>query len=224
MTPFPAMHTLPLQQQKLWPELVTATQRGFVLYGGTAIALYLGHRVSVDFDFFSDRDFNPHALYQSLPFLAGGAVIQAEHNTLTVLVGPEGSGGEAVKVSFFGGLSFGRVGDPVSTPDGIIAVASKMDLLGHKLKVLLQRVEAKDYLDIDALLTHGLSLETGLGAAQALFPSFAPQECLKALTYFSPIELSAIGQAARTRLAAAVAGVSAISSITRTSKRLSAGS
>ncbi|WP_373321508.1 nucleotidyl transferase AbiEii/AbiGii toxin family protein [Rivihabitans pingtungensis] len=35
--------------------LAQASKLGFVLYGGTAIALRLGHRESVDFDFFSDR-------------------------------------------------------------------------------------------------------------------------------------------------------------------------
>ena len=64
-------------------------------------------------------------------------------------------------------------------------MASPIDLLGHKLKVLLQRVEAKDYQDIAALLRSGLALEQGLGAARALFgAAFAPAEALRALTYF----------------------------------------
>jgi len=52
-TPFKAcMSILPLAQQRLWPELRKAADLGFVLYGGTAIALRLGHKISVDFDFF----------------------------------------------------------------------------------------------------------------------------------------------------------------------------
>src|SRR5205085_7929658 len=43
---------LPAPQRTLWSELV-ALPRHFVLYGGTALALRLGLRVSVDFDFFS---------------------------------------------------------------------------------------------------------------------------------------------------------------------------
>jgi hypothetical protein len=31
----------------------------FTLYGGTAIALHLGHRHSADFDFFGSRPFDP---------------------------------------------------------------------------------------------------------------------------------------------------------------------
>lgn len=59
----PRMEILPSAQQRLWPELRPAAELGFALYGGTAIALRLGHRHSVDFDFFSekplDRDGGP---------------------------------------------------------------------------------------------------------------------------------------------------------------------
>jgi hypothetical protein len=44
---------LPAAQRRLWNDL-DAIPPGFVLYGGTALALRLGHRTSVDFDFFFD--------------------------------------------------------------------------------------------------------------------------------------------------------------------------
>jgi hypothetical protein len=47
----PRLDMLPKPQQNLWPELAQ-TPRDFALYGGTAIALRLGHRQSVDCDFF----------------------------------------------------------------------------------------------------------------------------------------------------------------------------
>lgn len=43
---------LPPEQKSLWPSLHKLSELGFVLYGGTAIALQCGHRNSVDFDFF----------------------------------------------------------------------------------------------------------------------------------------------------------------------------
>jgi len=46
---------LPPAQLALWPELRQIPAH-FVLYGGTAIALRLGHRQSVDFDFFTFQD------------------------------------------------------------------------------------------------------------------------------------------------------------------------
>jgi hypothetical protein len=47
------MEILPPAQRLVWPDLAAAHRLGFVLYGGTAIALRLGHRSSVDFDFFT---------------------------------------------------------------------------------------------------------------------------------------------------------------------------
>ena len=49
----PHMEILPKAQRALWGLLAPCVDLGFVLYGGTAIALQLGHRSSVDFDFFS---------------------------------------------------------------------------------------------------------------------------------------------------------------------------
>lgn len=43
----PRLEILPPGQQRLWPELKPASLLGFVLYGGTAIALRLGHRLSL---------------------------------------------------------------------------------------------------------------------------------------------------------------------------------
>jgi Nucleotidyl transferase AbiEii toxin, Type IV TA system len=62
----PRLDILPDVQQRLWPELAQ-TPDNFTLYGGTAIALRLGHRQSVDFDFFAlTSSFEPP---QQLPAL-----------------------------------------------------------------------------------------------------------------------------------------------------------
>lgn len=48
----PQTHVLPLSQRHLWAALANSASLGFTLYGGTAIALRLGYRSSVDFDIF----------------------------------------------------------------------------------------------------------------------------------------------------------------------------
>jgi hypothetical protein len=103
-----------------------------------------------------------------------------------------------------------RLKDPQRTPDGVLEVASLQDLLAHKLKVLLQRVEPKDYLDIDAMLQNGLDLAQGCAGAHALFMAFAPQECLKALTYFNDPSLEILSEPLKQRLVKAAAGVKSI--------------
>ena len=116
------------------------------------------------------------------------ATLQEEPNARTVLVA---RGGATVKVSFFGDITFGRVGLPDETNDGLVRVASLLDLGATKIKVLLQRVERKDYLDVAALVAHGLALEQILGAASALFgPSFNPLVAQKTLAYFEGGDLA----------------------------------
>ena len=58
----------------------------FVLDGGTALALHLGHRSSIDFDLFARRSLNLADLEADIPFLAGAKIIQREKNTLSAIV------------------------------------------------------------------------------------------------------------------------------------------
>jgi Nucleotidyl transferase AbiEii toxin, Type IV TA system len=224
---------LPAAQRQVWPALGVATALGFVLYGGTAIALRLGHRPSVDFDFFTERPLDKDALRIQLPFIAGATVLQDQPNTLTILVpvnvsantsaNPSTSAqqGEEVKVSYFGGLGFGRIGHPEQAIPGNMQVASLNDLLAHKLKVVLQRIEAKDYLDIAALIAAGVELDIGIAGAQTLFgPSFQPSECLKALVYFEGGDLESLSDQTRTTLIEAVRTVGDLPPVPRLSDTL----
>jgi hypothetical protein len=87
----------------------------------------------------------------------------------------------------------GRVGMPTLTEDGVVVAASSLDLLGTKLKVIMQRAESKDYSDIAQLLQSGPSLIQGLGAARSLYGStFEPAECLRALTFFNDGDLARV--------------------------------
>jgi len=199
---------LPPEQMALLPRLGPTRRLGYTLYGGTAIALQLGHRESVDFDFFTHRTLDEDQLKQAMPILSTARTTQREPETWTMIVRPDGADAD-VKVSFFGGLGFGRVGNPELTSGKELALASLDDLMGHKLKVLLQRVEAKDYLDIAAMLKAGQSLERGLGAAQAMFSAFPPAEALRTLTYFEGGDLERVGRAERDVLVRAVNQVGA---------------
>lgn len=214
----PRIDILPLAQQKLWPELQPATQLDFVLYRGTAIALRLGHRLSVDFDFFTEKPLNKQALQKNFSFMHHSKVIQDSLDTLTLLV-PINA--DYIKVSFFGSLDFGRVAEPEETEDGVLQVAALDDLIAHKLKVILQRIEAKDYQDIAALLEADVSLEKGLAAARVLYGAqFQPSESLKAMVYFVGGDLHTLSQQVKETLAQAVSQVRELPKITVLSKKL----
>ena len=213
----PKIEVLPAAQRRIWPELKGAATLGFVLYGGTAIALRLGHRASIDFDFFTDKLLDRRALQGAVPMLSQAKVLQDTPDTVSVLA----SGKSRVKVSFFAALKIGRVGPPDWTEDGVLQVASLKDLLATKLKVLLQRVEAKDYLDLAAMLDAGADLPAGLAAARALYgETFQPTECLKALTYFEGGDLNSLPRAIKSRLISASAAVTDLPRARRSSRAL----
>lgn len=201
----PHWEVLPAAQRELWPLLAASVDLRLVLYGGTAVALRLGHRSSIDFDFFTDKPLDQEQLRGGFQFLNRSQVIQDRHDTLTVIA-PVAEG--SVKISFFGEIGIGRAGIPDLTSDGAVKVASLLDLLATKLKVMQQRIETKDYQDVAAILRAGVRLESGLAAAAAMYsPSFQPSEAMKALTCFEGGDLAALAENERALLTRAVAGV-----------------
>ena len=217
----PRMDALPSAQQRLWPQLRSASDLGFTLYGGTAIALRLGHRDSVDFDFFSEKPLDRETIKAAFPFVARSTTIQDQGNTWVVLVPDGDSEKDHVKISFFGTIAFGRVGEPDFTDDGVLQVASFDDLMATKVKVVLQRAEAKDYRDVAAMVKAGVSLSRGLASARLLFgPNFQPSESLKALVYFNDGDLKTLTIAEKTALVEAVKAVRDLPDVTLVSKRL----
>lgn len=161
------------------------------------MALHLGHRQSVDFDFFSNQNFNPADLISTLPYLKMARIDQRGDNTLTVLLEREGP----VKVSFFGDVDMNRVHTPEIVTDHGLQIASLLDLTATKLKTIQQRAEAKDYSDIAAAMDAGIRLEQAMGAAYAIYGGrFNAVAALKALTYFEDGNLPGLALDVRERL------------------------
>jgi hypothetical protein len=195
---------LPPAQHRLWGEL-GSLPAPFVLYGGTALALHLGHRQSEDFDFFANGDIDTDRLYRTAPFLRGSQITQQEPNTLTCLV----DRGGPIKVSFFGLPHLARIRPPVVAEGNDLRVASLLDIAGTKAAVVQRRAQAKDYIDIDALITQaGIDLSTQLAADRAIYGAqFAPTPTLKALAYYGEGDLPALADEIKRRLIRAAAAV-----------------
>lgn len=184
---------LPPAQQEIWP-MLAGTPEQFVLYGGTALALRLGHRQSVDFDFFTSAGFYPSDLEKRIAYLVGTERIQSSENTLVSLIKTQSG---VVKISFFGGLGFGRVGKPLIAKNRI-RIASMLDLAATKIKVLQDRAEVKDYIDICALVNNGITLDAAISAAMGIYgESFNPLISLRALTYFEDGNVSKLAEPER---------------------------
>lgn len=169
--------------------------KDFYLAGGTALALQIGHRQSVDFDFFSKNALPAEKLLKNIEdyFKTPVRVLQMDKQTLTVFL-------KDVLVSFFGGYVFPLVGKILR--EFYFPVASQEDIFAMKLLAVQHRTEMKDYIDILALIEQsGINLQKGIGLAQKKFgASFNPMISLKALVYFDdldPRELSAIAFAGK---------------------------
>jgi hypothetical protein len=212
----PQLQILPAEQQKLWPDLKPAQELGYVLYGGTAAALQLGHRVSVDFDFFSAAPLDLAALRSALPITAEpAAILQSTPDTFAIIVVPSGAGTSEVKLSFFNGLKLRHINPPCVTDDGVAQIASLDDLMTTKLKVVMQRIEAKGHRDIAAMIAAGVDLSKGLAAAQEQFGiSFAVSECLRALSYFEGGDLDTLSAMEKRTIVEAVKHVRTLPRVT----------
>jgi len=118
-------------------------RHSFYLAGGTGLALQLGHRYSLDLDFFTERAFNTEILSSKL--IDKGAKIKvAEEGTVHTEI-------YSVFISFFYypyPLIF-----PVISFQGI-PVADFRDIAAMKLIAISQRAEKKDYFDIVLILKH----------------------------------------------------------------------
>jgi hypothetical protein len=200
----PRVDILPEAQRRLWPELGD-TPSEFTLYGGTAIALRLGHRQSMDFDFFAQASFEPDTLLKEIPYLKSAVVRQSSPNTLTTTV----ERGGPVQVSFFGDLKLGQVEAPDVIKHPNLAIASLIDLAGTKAKVIIQRVEPRDYIDIDALMTKGgIPLANMLAAASVIFgPQVNPLDGLKAIAYHDDDALADLSNQVKRNLVKATQSV-----------------
>jgi hypothetical protein len=184
----PRLDILPEAQKTLWPLLEPARRLEFVLYGGTAVALHLGHRCSIDFDFFRFQPLAKKDVEQAFAFMQDAEILQENENTLVVAA--QTSHGP-VKISYFGGLGIGRISNPPETQDTVLLVASLEDLLATKLKAILDRAEAKDYSDIAAMLNSGVSLERSLGGFATMYRR-DPALPLKALGFFEDGDLPSL--------------------------------
>lgn len=212
----PRLDLLPAPQQRIWGDLRDVPS-GFVLWGGTALALHLGHRQSVDFDFFSDTNVDFDNMLRGVPLLQGCQVTGRSAGSMNCIVDRDGP----VKLSFFavpGVLSPTEPAHIVS--ENGLHVASVRDLSAMKVKVVQDRAEAKDYIDVDAILRlSDISLREALATAKHVYgTSFNPAISLKALAFFGDGSLQLLPEDVKQRLRKAVRDVdpSRLPSLTRT--------
>ncbi len=165
--------------------LFTKLRERFYLAGGTALALQIGHRDSIDFDFFTDKDIDTVRLFEELREIFACHELlktQDEKNTLSVIVD-----GSIM-------LSFMTYKYPLINPlikEEYISIASKEDIACMKLSAISSRATQKDYVDIFFLLRE-VTLSELIGLTKEKLPSLDENLILKSLVFFDDVEMEPI--------------------------------
>ncbi len=129
----------------LWETMKPDDLPDYRLYGGTALALYLNHRKSTDFDFFRTGPVTREAL-SSIPWLKSADFKGSRMMVDAVVKGKE----REIKFNFISIEEF-HVIAPVKTPitaQNGIEVAHPIDILASKLAAITKRKVIRDYMDI----------------------------------------------------------------------------
>jgi len=133
---------LPDNQRGLLPHFISLRDTWY-LAGGTALALQIGHRESVDFDFFCERSFDTAELFSHLVSVLPDCQKDFEEdNTLYIT-------SHSVKCSFIT-YEYPLITDCVQTPS--LRLAWLPDIAAMKLSAIQQRSTQKDYIDLYFLL------------------------------------------------------------------------
>lgn len=168
-------------QSKLLP-LVALFSKEFCLVGGTAIALYLGHRESLDFDLFRFDEFDNYSIKTKITkHKAIDVVLVNKKREYTFLI-------DKVKFTFF---QFPyKINFPESFDD-IIKLPNLLSLAALKAFALGRRAKWKDYVDLYFILkaNHSVSQITAKGV-EIFGREFNEKIFRTQLAYFADIDYS----------------------------------
>jgi len=155
-----------------------AFKKDFYLAGGTALALQIGHRISIDFDFFTEGDFETAVLYERVQAALGPVPrTQEASRTLGIIAQDD------VRMSFLG-YAYPLLEPCVETE--YLRLASLLDIGCMKLGAIVSRAELKDYVDLFFILSRVTLLDLISGLAKKT-PTLDRNLVLKALVSFEDV-------------------------------------
>lgn len=156
-----------------------ALLQGAYLAGGTALALHVGHRRSVDLDFFVSELFNEEALLQRIQEVPGFSLVTRSPQTLHANI-------QGTKVSFLGyryPLLF-----PLALFSGV-PVADPRDIACMKISAISSRGTKRDFIDLYvAACQFGLNELLGLFQRKYVQTGYNKIHILKSMVFFDDAE------------------------------------
>lgn len=151
---------------------------GFYMAGGTALALQIGHRQSLDFDFYTEKEFDNKKLFLELEKRFKKVIlIQKQEQTLIVRI-------NEVEISFFH-YSYPLICALIKLEE--IYLAAEQDIAAMKIIAISDRGTKRDFIDIYFLLKK-FSLKEIFEFVKKKYPMFNIYVGLRGLTYFVDAE------------------------------------
>ncbi|RRQ45927.1 nucleotidyl transferase AbiEii/AbiGii toxin family protein [Chryseobacterium sp. SC28] len=170
-----------LQTQTISPECLELLERisnfeffnGFVLVGGTALALQIGHRNSIDLDFFGNKKIDEELFIQNLEKFGSVKILKVSKNILITSI-------NNIKTDF---VNYNYSWISERKYSGKICLASKEDIAAMKLNAISGRGSKKDFIDLFFLLKE-FSLEEMINFYRQKYTQHSEFGMLKSITYF----------------------------------------
>ncbi len=170
-------------QLKLLPNL-KYLPKGSYMAGGTALALQLGHRTSLDFDFYSPEHFEVEKLMADFQKEFRQVKVQRTAKDTLIL---EVNG---VSFSLFY-YPYELISAPIDFEN--VKLAAVDDIAAMKMVTISMRGKRRDFIDVYYLLKR-LSLEKMIKMTLKKYPSYQPMVILKGLIYFTDAEVDDISR------------------------------
>ncbi len=169
------------EQQKILPVLAVFKKQ-YYLVGGTAIALQIGHRFSIDFDLFTQKSVNHTTIQKRL----------LDQDVFFTLLFKNAEGihllSKGVKMTFFE-FPF-AIKHPVPVKE-YLTMPTLLDLASMKAYALGRRSKWKDYVDMYFLLKDYYSFEEISKQAEGIFGGAFSKKLFKTqLSYFEDVDYS----------------------------------
>jgi Nucleotidyl transferase AbiEii toxin, Type IV TA system len=160
--------------------------RSFYMVGGTAIALHIGHRRSIDFDLFTLSQLNKSRIKGKLLQIPFSQIpIFEDYDQLHLLI-------NNVKFTFFSYPY--SIQHPVKI-DSIITIPSLLSLAAMKAFAMGRRAKWKDYVDLFFIIRDYYSIEEISLEAKKIFDQFFSEKLFreqlsfhKDIDYSEPVE------------------------------------
>lgn len=164
------------EQKEILEKLFFLKRYEFYLAGGTALALQIGHRTSVDFDFYKEMKIRPSVLLTEFKEIFKKTelnIIEATSTDLRIIVK------NTSLTAFY--YPYPLIRNSIKFLD--VNLASIEDITAMKVIALVQRGRKRDFFDIYYLLKK-YSLNQILGFVQEKHPEYDLYTCLRGLIYF----------------------------------------